>query len=163
MSRSKRMKPVMQVAENREQQAARDLGAAQQRLAVQERKLEELQTYRDQYAQQFEQTGGGGIGAVRMQDYRVFLARLNQRFTWLLNSPGVGLLTGEAGVGKTISFPPRSGRGIGGRPVLPRCLCRCCWGMTPRAAEVYVAAGGRWPPHPEAWLPRAVARRHPPP
>ena len=33
-----------------------------------------------------------------------FLARLNERFTWLLESPGVGLLTGEAGVGKTAAL-----------------------------------------------------------
>ena len=32
------------------------------------------------------------------------LARLNERFTWLLDSPGVGLLTGEAGVGKTAAL-----------------------------------------------------------
>jgi type II secretory pathway predicted ATPase ExeA len=32
------------------------------------------------------------------------LARLNERFTWLLESPGVGLLTGEAGVGKTAAL-----------------------------------------------------------
>ena len=33
-----------------------------------------------------------------------FLARLNERFTWLLESPGVGLLTGESGVGKTAAL-----------------------------------------------------------
>jgi MSHA biogenesis protein MshM len=33
-----------------------------------------------------------------------FLARLNERFNWLLESPGVGLLTGEAGVGKTAAL-----------------------------------------------------------
>jgi type II secretory pathway predicted ATPase ExeA len=32
------------------------------------------------------------------------LARLNERFTWLLDSPGVGVLTGEAGVGKTAAL-----------------------------------------------------------
>jgi len=32
------------------------------------------------------------------------LERLNQRFSWLLESPGVGLLTGEAGVGKTAAL-----------------------------------------------------------
>ena len=32
------------------------------------------------------------------------LARLNERFTWLLESPSVGLLTGEAGVGKTAAL-----------------------------------------------------------
>ena len=32
------------------------------------------------------------------------LARLNERFTRLLESPGIGLLTGEAGVGKTAAL-----------------------------------------------------------
>ena len=32
------------------------------------------------------------------------LALLKQRFQWLLDSPGVGLLTGEAGVGKTAAL-----------------------------------------------------------
>ena len=32
------------------------------------------------------------------------LAQLDERFQWLLHSPGVGLLTGEAGVGKTAAL-----------------------------------------------------------
>jgi type II secretory pathway predicted ATPase ExeA len=32
------------------------------------------------------------------------LAQLSERFNWLLQSPGVGLLTGEAGVGKTAAL-----------------------------------------------------------
>jgi type II secretory pathway predicted ATPase ExeA len=32
------------------------------------------------------------------------LVRLNERFQWLLQSPGLGLLTGEAGVGKTAAL-----------------------------------------------------------
>jgi type II secretory pathway predicted ATPase ExeA len=32
------------------------------------------------------------------------LAALNERFLWLLQSPGLGLLTGEAGVGKTAAL-----------------------------------------------------------
>ena len=32
------------------------------------------------------------------------LAHLKQRFDWLLNSPGLGLLTGEPGVGKTVAL-----------------------------------------------------------
>ena len=34
------------------------------------------------------------------------LALLAERFQWLLDSPGIGLLTGEPGVGKT-ARPPR--------------------------------------------------------
>ncbi|MEJ2326453.1 MAG: hypothetical protein P8Y25_06355 [Chromatiaceae bacterium] len=33
-----------------------------------------------------------------------FLAQLTERFSWLLETPGVGLLTGEAGVGKTAAL-----------------------------------------------------------
>ena len=32
------------------------------------------------------------------------LARIKERFNWLLESPGIGLLTGEAGVGKTAAL-----------------------------------------------------------
>jgi type II secretory pathway predicted ATPase ExeA len=32
------------------------------------------------------------------------LTRLNERFQWLLNSPGLGLLTGEPGIGKTAAL-----------------------------------------------------------
>ena len=32
------------------------------------------------------------------------LAHLSQRFNWLLQSPGIGLLTGEPGVGKTAAL-----------------------------------------------------------
>lgn len=32
------------------------------------------------------------------------LAHLEERFRWLLQSPGIGLLTGEPGVGKTVSI-----------------------------------------------------------
>jgi SpoVK/Ycf46/Vps4 family AAA+-type ATPase len=32
------------------------------------------------------------------------LAHLEERFHWLLQSPGIGLLTGEPGVGKTAAL-----------------------------------------------------------
>ena len=38
------------------------------------------------------------------------LAQLNERFQWLLQSPGVGLLTGEAGVGKTAALRSLTGK-----------------------------------------------------
>ena len=78
MTRSKRMTPVVKVAENREQAAARLLGEARQRLEQQQRKLEELTTYRDQYSREFQHCSGQGMGVARLQDFRLFLARLNQ-------------------------------------------------------------------------------------
>ncbi len=78
MSRSKRMKPVKRVAETREQAAAKKLGQSQQYLDAQHAKLEELRTYRDQYSESFKASSGQGLGANRLQDYRVFLTRLNE-------------------------------------------------------------------------------------
>lgn len=78
MTRSKRIKPVVDVAERREQEQARHLGAAQTELQQHRHKLEQLIQYRDEYARQFENTGNNGLSVARLQDYRVFLNRLNQ-------------------------------------------------------------------------------------
>jgi flagellar FliJ protein len=72
------MQPVQRVAQSREQTAVRKLGQSQQHLAAQKARLEELRTYRDQYAKAFETSGGEGLSAARMRDYRLFLERLNE-------------------------------------------------------------------------------------
>ncbi len=72
------MKPVQRVAENREQTAVQKLGQSQQYLDAQHAKLEELCTYREQYGESFRTSSGQGLDANRLQDYRVFLSRLNE-------------------------------------------------------------------------------------
>lgn len=78
MTRSKRMQSVQHLAHNREQDAVRKLGESQQYLAAQQTKLQELRAYRDEYAKAFESSGGAGLDALRIQEYRAFLGRLNQ-------------------------------------------------------------------------------------
>lgn len=78
MTRSKRMQPVKRVAQNREQNAVQKLGQSQQNLDAQRARLEELRAYRDQYARDFELSGGSGLDATRIQDYRAFLNRLGE-------------------------------------------------------------------------------------
>ena len=78
MTRSKRMQPVQRVAQSREQSAVQKLGQSQQYLDAQQAKLEELRAYRDQYAKAFETSGGAGLDATRVQDYRAFLNRLGE-------------------------------------------------------------------------------------
>ena len=78
MTRSKRMKPVQQLAQRRERKAVQKLGQSQQYLQAQQAKLEELRAYRDQYARDFEASGCDGLGAMRVQDYRIFLSRLSE-------------------------------------------------------------------------------------
>jgi flagellar FliJ protein len=72
------MQPVQQLAQSREQKAVQKLGQSQQYLQAQQAKLEELRAYRDQYARDFEASGGDGLGATRVQDYRIFLGRLSE-------------------------------------------------------------------------------------
>jgi len=72
------MQPVQQLAQSRDQKAVQELGQSQQYLRAQQAKLEELRAYRDQYARDFEASGGAGLGATRMQDYRIFLGRLGE-------------------------------------------------------------------------------------
>ncbi len=78
MMRSRRMEPVQRLTQEREQSAARELGQCQQELAAQESRLQELLGYREQYSRSFQHTGSSGLGARNLQDYRVFLGRLNE-------------------------------------------------------------------------------------
>ena len=78
MTRSKRIEPVVRIAENREREAARRVGDSQRNLEAQRARLLELQAYRDDYAKRFAATGSGGLGAAMLHDYRAFLGKLNQ-------------------------------------------------------------------------------------
>ncbi len=78
MTRSKRIEPVVKLAENRENDAARALGESMQQLERQEQRLLELTSYRDEYARRFESHAGGGMEPARLRDFRAFLAQLNQ-------------------------------------------------------------------------------------
>ncbi|MCG5514207.1 flagellar export protein FliJ [Ectothiorhodospira shaposhnikovii] len=78
MNRSKRMEPVVQVADNRQQLAAQRLGQSQQALEERVARLEELSSYRDEYAQRFESQSGVGMTGMSVRDYRLFLHRLNE-------------------------------------------------------------------------------------
>ncbi len=78
MKRSQRLEPVVRVAENREQQAARSLGDSQLALNQAQQRLDELENYRKEYIQRFHTTGATGMSAVQMGDYRLFLSNLSR-------------------------------------------------------------------------------------
>lgn len=77
MNRSKRIEPVVKIAEVRERDAAHMLGESQRRLKESEARLNELAGYRDEYARRFAAVAGQGLDVALMRDYRVFLERLN--------------------------------------------------------------------------------------
>lgn len=82
MTKSRRMQPVAQVAEQRERQAAVEMAEFRRFLDAQQAKLDELNAYRADYARHFEQAGRGGMDAARMGDYRRILARLNDAIAY---------------------------------------------------------------------------------
>ncbi len=77
MKRSKRMQSVADIARNRERDAARVLGQKRQQLEQQRQRLDELVVYREEYTRRFQSHGGLGLDARRMNEYRVFLDKLN--------------------------------------------------------------------------------------
>lgn len=77
MNRSQRMEPVVRVAGRREEDAARDLAKQRDLLAHQERQLAELQSYRSEYLERLHDQSGSGVNASRLQDYRIFLDKLD--------------------------------------------------------------------------------------
>ena len=74
---SKRFQPVKRVAESRENDAARELGHSQKRMRDQEAKLDDLKRYHQEYLERFETTARQGMSANQMQEYRVFLEKLD--------------------------------------------------------------------------------------
>jgi len=78
MSPSKRLKPVQQVAANKERNAARIMGQARQHLAQEEAKLAQLKQYHQEYLERFQQVASQGMSATQLQEYRAFLFKLDE-------------------------------------------------------------------------------------
>ncbi len=78
MSRSKRLQPVQRVTEAREKDAAQALGDAQQQLQHLRQQLKELEHYREEYRNQYLQSGSTGFSAQKLQQMQGFLASLDK-------------------------------------------------------------------------------------
>jgi len=77
MKKSRRLRPVAKFAHQRERDAARTLGANLRQLEQQQKQLDDLIEYRDQYVAGFQAAGKDGLTAVQLRDYQVFLSRLD--------------------------------------------------------------------------------------
>lgn len=78
MTRSKRLKPVTRVAEQRERRAAVEMAEFRRFLDEQQARLQELVNYREEYTRRFEAAGRAGLDATRATDYRRILTRLGE-------------------------------------------------------------------------------------
>lgn len=75
MLRSKRLMPVMKLAERKEQQALTAVAQLQQQILDEEKKVEELSQYRMEYQQGLNDSGSISVG--QLQSYQEFMAQLD--------------------------------------------------------------------------------------
>ncbi len=77
MQKSKRLKPIENLAEEKERVAAKNLGISLNAVAEREKKLAELDLYRTEYSQRFQSTNNAALSAYQFHDFRNFLHRLD--------------------------------------------------------------------------------------
>ncbi len=77
MKRTK-IEKVAAVAKIAEQQSARDLGVARQSHAEKSGRLEQLVQFKEDYETSLGAAGEKGMPAKQLQDYRLFMSKLNQ-------------------------------------------------------------------------------------
>ena len=75
MMKSKRFEPIQEIASTSAKDLSRAMGEAGRKVADLERKLQQLQSYRDDYTKNSAQSGSA-MDAVKLQNYRTFLDRL---------------------------------------------------------------------------------------
>ncbi len=81
MKRSRRLHPVAKFARQQERDAARSLGDSLRQAEQQQKQLDALVNYRDQYVAGFQSAGKEGLTAVQLRDYQLFLSRLDTAIT----------------------------------------------------------------------------------
>jgi flagellar FliJ protein len=78
MTKSKRLKPVVKIAEDRERAAARLMGDSQRLVDERQARLDELIAYRREYSAQFAGGAAPARSALQINDFRLFLQRLDE-------------------------------------------------------------------------------------
>ncbi|MGB5275870.1 MAG: flagellar export protein FliJ [Gammaproteobacteria bacterium] len=81
MKDSRRLRPVARIAHQQERNAARQLGDCLRQVEQQQKKLDDLLEYREQYIAGFQAAGKQGVSVVQLRDYQLFLRRLDTAVT----------------------------------------------------------------------------------
>ena len=76
MVKSKRFKPIAELARSSERDAAKALGKALQRLNDAKEQLRQLIAYREEYAQRLQQAGTAGMSGQQFNEYRHFIVKI---------------------------------------------------------------------------------------
>jgi flagellar FliJ protein len=78
MTRTQRIQPVQRIVDDREKESAKAVALARAKLVEAEAKLAELGRYREDYQRGFQKEAAGGASGLRLRDFRLFLARLDE-------------------------------------------------------------------------------------
>jgi flagellar FliJ protein len=78
MTRTRRIEPVQRIVDERERELAKVVAQARRTLGEAEAKLGELVRYRADYQKGFEKEAAVGASGLRLRDFRLFLARLDE-------------------------------------------------------------------------------------
>ena len=94
MNSCKRMQPVAEMAQQQAEAAAQSVADCNRAYESLRRQLDELHSYRDDYANGLRHKGCQGFNAIQIKDYRLFLERLNRAIEQqqvILSSAGIRL------------------------------------------------------------------------
>ena len=86
MKASRRLKPAIEVAQQHADDAARKLAECQLRVKNQKTQLQELVGYRDDYTSGLRHKSRSGLNAAQMNDFSLFMNRLNSAIEQLQQS-----------------------------------------------------------------------------
>ena len=77
LKKSKRFQPLERIAANKELASAKELGAANNNLIIQQNKLKNLIQYRQEYVDSFKQQGQKGMDGSQLHTYQNFLGNID--------------------------------------------------------------------------------------
>ncbi len=81
MTGSERLQPIAKIRKQQEHHAGRLHGETLRQAELQQKQLEALIGYRDQYTQSLQTISKTGLSAIQMQEYRLFINRLDDAIT----------------------------------------------------------------------------------
>jgi len=78
MKRSKRLEQISKITKGQEEEIARALADCQRRFQAQQKQLQDLELYFQQYSQEIVQVSGAGLNISRYQNMQLFLGNLTK-------------------------------------------------------------------------------------
>ncbi len=81
MNRSTKLQPIAKINKQQERNAGRHHGETLRQAEQQQQQLQELINYRNHYSKAFQSASEAGLSVVQMQEYKLFIQRLDEAIT----------------------------------------------------------------------------------